>query len=57
MPVGNDKALIGTAKNVSPVDLHNACIQIVYSFCAVVSSTVYNRCKPMSDGSCYRISS
>ncbi|MDQ6667439.1 MAG: hypothetical protein M3Y53_04330 [Thermoproteota archaeon] len=26
MPVGNDKALIGTAKNVSPVDLHNVTI-------------------------------
>ena len=26
MPVGNEKALIGTAKNVSPVDLHNVTI-------------------------------
>ena len=26
MPVGNDKALIGKAKNVSPVDLHNVTI-------------------------------
>lgn len=26
MPVGNDKALIGTAKNISPVDLHNVTI-------------------------------
>jgi hypothetical protein len=26
MPVGNGKALIGTAKNVSPVDLHNVTI-------------------------------
>jgi hypothetical protein len=26
MPVGNDKALIGTAKTVSPVDLHNVTI-------------------------------
>jgi hypothetical protein len=26
MPVGNEKALIGSAKNVSPVDLHNVTI-------------------------------
>ncbi|MGB7954392.1 MAG: hypothetical protein WCF23_10445 [Candidatus Nitrosopolaris sp.] len=26
MPVGNDKALIRTAKNVSPVELHNVTI-------------------------------
>src|SRR5436309_2452900 len=26
MPVGSDKALVGTAKNVSPFDLHNVTI-------------------------------